>query len=1201
MHARKGHCLASIASFEFRMRLARISTWVYFAIFAGLAMLWMAAAGGALRNASVSFGSSKTWIDSPYAIAQMYALLGMMALTVIGAISGRAVQQDFEYRTEAFFFTAPIRKLDYLAGRFAGAVAALVVILASIPIGSVLGLLLPGIDADRVGPVRPLAYLLPFATTLLPNIVVLGAFFFCLGALTRRMLPVYVASIVLLVGYLTAQGLLRDMENKSIAVLLDPFGSTALSKLTEYWPIAERNARLVPLSGYLLWNRVLWIAVACAVTAFTAWRFRFVQPSGGSTKSARDADVDEAADAEEAVRVPRTPPGSVRAWRLLPRMAWLNFRETVKNVYFAVIVLAGILFCITVSTTSGSIFGTATWPVTYQMLDIVSGTFSVFMLVIVTFYAGELAWREREARLDQIHDALPMPTWLPFVAKLLALMLVPVVLQAVLMLTGLGIQTVKGYHRYEIGLYLHWLFGLDLVDYWLVCVLALAVHSIVNQKYVGHFVMIVYFVAVEFGSLLGFEHHLYKYATNGSFTYSDMNGFGPFLARVRFFQAYWAAAAVLLAIVAYLFWQRGTASGWRSRAAIARRRVTPRVAAGAAFAAVAMAAIGAYIFYNTNVLNPYVTTYRMQARQADYEKRYKALEPAPQPKITDVTVAVDLFPAEQRVRMKGRYVLENRTAKPVAAIHLSFLRGERLVIHELRFDSPTTLVTDDMKTGLRSYRLASPLAPGQHLALDFDLEVPTHGFTNTGATTDVVANGSFVNGQSVLPLIGYQERGELATDSDRKKFGLAPKERMRPRDDPVGLAQNAIAPDADFVHFEATVGTDADQVAIAPGYLQREWTQGGRRYFTYVMDAPILDFFAVQSARYAVAKDRWHDVAIEVYYQPGHEYNLARMIDATKAGLDYFTRNFGPYQYRQFRIIEFPRYATFAQSFPNTVPYSEGIGFIARVRGDDPDDIDYPYYVTAHELAHQWWGHQVPGANVQGDTMLVETLAQYSALMVMKRKYGEARMQRFLRYELDRYLIGRSTEQKKELPLALVENQDYIHYRKGTLVMYALADYIGEDNLNRAIRAYRDKWAFEGPPYSTTRDLLAEIRAVTPRRLAYVIDDFFDSITLYDNRALSAMAKALPDGRYEVTLDVYARKVKADELGRESEAPLDDWIDIGVLDGNNEPLFLEKRRIDREKTTFTIVVAKKPARAGIDPYNKLIDRRPRDNTVAVSE
>jgi aminopeptidase N len=366
------------------------------------------------------------------------------------------------------------------------------------------------------------------------------------------------------------------------------------------------------------------------------------------------------------------------------------------------------------------------------------------------------------------------------------------------------------------------------------------------------------------------------------------------------------------------------------------------------------------------------------------------------------------------------------------------------------------------------------------------------------------------------------------------------------------------------------------------------------------MDAPILNFFAVQSARYAVRKDRWHDVAIEVYYQPGHEYNLDRMIAATKAGLDYFTKNFGPYQYRQFRIVEFPRYAAFAQSFPNTVPYSEGIGFIARVRDGDPKDIDYPYYVTAHELAHQWWGHQVPGANVQGNTMLVETLAQYSALMVMKEKYGDAKMQRFLSYELDRYLIGRSTEKKKELPLALVENQDYIHYRKGSLVMYALADYIGEDNVDRALRAYRDKWAFKGPPYSTTKDLIAEFRAVTPPALAYVIDDFFDTITLYDNRAVSAKAKPLGDGRYEVTLEVSSRKVRADDLGKETEVPLSDMIDIGVLDEHDEPLFVGKREIAQARSTFTIVVAKKPARAGIDPFNKLIDRQPKDNTVAVT-
>ncbi|MEO8485008.1 MAG: M1 family aminopeptidase [Betaproteobacteria bacterium] len=1191
---------ATIAAFEVRTRLKRLSTWVYFAIFFALAILWVAAAGGAIPGAIVSFGSGKVWINSPFAIAQTVAFLGMAALTVIGAIMGRGIQQDAEYRTESFFHTAPISKLAYLGGRFTGAAVVLLVILSSIALGGFAGLFIPGIDPDRVGPVRLLPYVIPYLTILLPNLVVLGGLFFCLGALTRKMLPVYVGSVVLLVGYLAANGLMRDMENKALAAVLDPFGSIAMSRLTEYWSIAERNEWLIPFEGLLAANRLVWLAIAATVVGIAFWRYRFAVPQqgGGRRASGSPTAADERATA--VARLPVTAQVPVKPWRLLPRMTWMYFRETVKNVYFGVIALAGVLFFITASTTAGSVFGTTTWPVTWQMLELVSGSFGIFMVAIIAFYAGELAWRERDSRLDQIHDALPLPTWLPFAAKLAALMLVPVVLQAVLMLAAIGVQLGKGYTHLEPGLYVHALFGIDLVDYWLVCVLAFTVHSVVNQKYLGHFAMIVYFIAVAAMDLVGLQHILYKFGVTGGYVLSDMNGFGPYPPRFRSLEAYWGAAAALLAIAAYLAWVRGTTTDLRGRLSVACRRFTVPVRALTAVAAVAMATLGAWVYWNTNVLNPYVTTFELEQRQADYEKKYKATGDDPQPRITAVKLAVDLFPSEQRVRMRGSYGLENRSGRPVEVVQLGFLSGPLLNVRELAFAMPATLLVDDQAIGVRSYRLAEPLAPGAKTELRFDLELAQRGFRNSGAYTDVVENGSFVNGVTVLPIIGYQDRAELVSDHDRKKFGLAPKERMRARDDPVGRMQNEITTDADFITFEAVVGTEEGQLAIAPGYLERDWSDGGRHYFAYRMDAPILNFFAFQSARYAVKRDRWNDVAIEVWYQPGHAFNLDRMIAATKDGLDYFTAAFGPYQHRQFRIIEFPRYQAFAQAFPNTIPYSEGIGFIARVRDDDPDDIDYPYYVTAHELAHQWWAHQVVGANVQGGTMLVETLAQYSALMVMKRKVGEAGLQRFLRYELDRYLIGRSTEQKKELPLARVENQPYIHYRKGSLVMVALQDYLGEETLNRAIRAFRDEWAFKGPPYPTTLDFLAHVRAVTPPRFLGAVDDLFESITLYDNRATAASAKERPDGRFDVTVEVFAKKRKADELGREADAPLDDWIDVGVLDADGKALAIEKRRIVAERSTYGFVVDRRPARAGIDPFNKLIDRRPKDNTMPVT-
>ena len=1203
----------TIAGFEFRSRLKLLSTWVYFVVFFALAMLWMAAAGGLFKDASISFGSGKVFVNSPFGLAQTMSVLGIFGTTVMAAIMGRAVQQDFEYRTQTFFFTAPIHKGQYLVGRFIGALAVVCVVFTSIALGAFCATLLPGMDAERLGPNRWAAYLWPMLIVLLPNALLIGGIFFSVAASTRKMLPVYVGSVLVLIGWLLSRQLVSDLDNKTLAALIDPFGSRAMNTVSEYWTIAERNTRLIPLEGLLLWNRVLWVGIGLLIGGLCVWRFSFTaaaQERVSKSKKIVDDDAGEAASpiTASAARVTAAHLDTTHPLRLLPHIAWLNLRETVKNIYFGVLVLAGLLFMIFASTTAGSSFGTNTWPVTFQMTALVSGGFAAFMLIIITFYGGELVWRERENRLDQIVDATPTPTWLPLVAKLLALTVVPVVLQAVLMLCGMGLQAAKGYYRFEPWVYVQELFGIDLVNYWMLCALAIAVHSVVNHKYVGHFVMIVYYVLLLFASQLGLEHNLYKFGNVPSAVYSDINGWGHFMPRVRTFQAYWIAASLLLLVGAHLLWTRGTVSSVRERLRAARARLNAPTLALAGVALLAFVGLGGWIFYNTNVLNTYESTTDGQRRQVVYEQTYKRYAAEPQPKIVAVNVDVDLFPREQRVRMRGSFTLTNRNPVPVSTLQLNFGAGSSLVIRRLELGVPATLVDDNLRIGVRRYQLAEPLAPGATTTLAFDLELPTHGFTNEGSNTAVVYNGSFVNGRLLLPSLGYDTQGELERDQDRRKFGLAPKERLRDRDDPAGLMVNGLDKDADYVAFETTLTTDADQIAIAPGYLQREWLEGERRHFHYKMDAPIANFFSFQSGRYEVRKDVWHrddgsgagDVPIEIYYQKGHEFNLDSMLASTKAALSYNSKNFGPYQYRQFRIIEFPRYASFAQSFPNTIPYSESIGFIARVDPDDEKDIDYPYYVTAHEAAHQWWGHQVMGGDVQGDAMLVESLAQYSALMVMRQKVGAARMRKFLAYELNRYLLGRATEQKKELPLSRVENQGYIHYAKGSLVMYALADYLGEDRLNQAIRSYRDKHAFKGPPYPSSSEFVAEVRAVTPPEMQYLIDDLFDRIVIYDNRATKATAKPLPGGRYEVTVTVVAKKRVADELGKEQDVPLADLIDIGVLDAKGEPITLQRHRIELEESSFKLIVDRKPAKAGIDPLNKLIDRKPGDNTVTVS-
>ena len=239
--------------------------------------------------------------------------------------------------------------------------------------------------------------------------------------------------------------------------------------------------------------------------------------------------------------------------------------------------------------------------------------------------------------------------------------------------------------------------------------------------------------------------------------------------------------------------------------------------------------------------------------------------------------------------------------------------------------------------------------------------------------------------------------------------------------------------------------------------------------------------------------------------------------------------------------------------------------------------------------------------------MFSEGLAEYSALTVMEKRFGREAAQKFLRRELDGYLRGRGTERKKEVPLLFVENQPYIHYQKGSLAFYALRDYIGEARMNEALRSFLQKWALKGPPYPTARDLYAEFDKVTADSLKYVLKDLFEEITFYENKADSATTTKRPDGSWGVHLVLRSKKLKGDSLGNTRDVPVADYIDVGVFGDRvpgqklGEPLLVKKVRITQPVTVLDLVVPKEPKKAGIDPYNKLIDRTPEDNVTSVTK
>jgi len=1186
--------LPHIAAFEWRFQIKS-------PVFLICSALFFLLTFGSVTVDQVQIGSrGNVFVNAPIAILSTMAVMSLFANFVFVGIVANVVIRDDETGFAPIVRSTQVTKAAYLIGRYIGAAGAALCVLATIPLAIAIGSAMPWLDPEKVGAFRIGDHLYALFAFGLPTLLIITAGYFALATATRSMMWTYVGAAAALVLYVVTRGLLRDPQYDTIAALSDPFGLSALATVTKYWTAAERNTQIPAMSGLLLANRLVWSAIAIGLVAVAYRRFRFEQraPRGVSPEPALVAVESRPAPAASPALSPARAPGAAARWVQLWRLARFDMAFVFKSPAFFVLLGIGMLNAFGALWFAGRWYGSGPYPATRILAQQLDGAFTIFPILIAVFYSGELVWRDRDRRVHEIVDATAAPDWAHLVPKIVAIALVLASTALAAVATGVVVQLVKGYTRFELGGYLAW-FALPMVVSAIqLAVLSVVVQVLVPQKYIGWGVMLVYVVSTIALGAAGHEHHLYNYADTSPVPLSDMNGAGRFWIGRAWFQVYWTAFALVLAVIAYALWRRGVTVALRPRL----RQLGARLHGGAlallAAAVVVWLGSGALIYYNTNVLNHYVTAPERDAQLAAFEKQFLRYERVPQPRITAVTLDVQLYPRDVRAVTTGSYRIENRTAAPIDTLHLAW--HDLLALDEVELTG-ATLDRDWPEYHYRIYKLAPAMQPGETRVLQFATTLAERGFPNGRPLTRIVENGSFLDSTEISPGIGVSRNGLLKDRAKRRRYGLPVDLRPPTLEDDSGRARNGFRADSDWVTADITVTTDADQIPVAPGYTVSDTTSGGRRTVHFKPDAPINHFFSIQSGRYEVRRDSWNGVDLAVYFHPGHDYNVGRMIEGMKASLALFSEQFSPYQFHQARILEFPSYADFAQSFANTIPYSENIGFLLSL--GDPEQIDVATYVTAHEIAHQWWGHQLVPSDQQGGTMLVESFAQYSALLVMERKYGKEQIRRFLKYELDRYLRSRGGEAVEELPLARVEDQPYIHYQKGSLAMYWLKDVVGEATVNRALAALLKQYAFKAAPYPNTLDFLRLLRAEAGPQHDALISDLFERITLVDVATTAASAVARPDGTYEVSLEVTAKKLYADGKGVETEAPLAEAFDVGAFTAEpGKPGFtaasvlsMQRQQIRSGVQTVTLVVAGRPAFAGVDPYNKRIDRNSDDN------
>jgi len=1184
---------ASIAAFEWRYQVKSPVFWVGCLIFFLLAF-------GSVTSDNIRIGAAgNVNVNSPFAIVQTLGILSVFAVFIVVAMVAGTVLRDDETGFAPILRSTRLGKGAYLTGRFSGASAAALLVLAAVPAAIAIGSFMPWLDAEKVGPFRPGHYVYALFVFGLPSLLITAAAFFALATATRSMMWTYVGAVGLLVLFFVTRGLLRDLQHDTVSALSDPFGLSALNIMTKYWTAADRNTRLPELSGLLLANRALWLAIAGGLFAL-AWRlFRFETRSGSAAPKAAEADTPPA-PRSGPLPAPRTD--AATRWVQFRALARFDMGFVFRSPAFFVLLGIGVLNAGASVFYTGEIYGSGSYPATRLMVQALLGAFTIMPIIIAIYYSGELVWRDRERRLHEIVDATAAPDWTHLVPKIAAIAMVLTATSLVAVLAGMAVQLAKGYTHFEIGAYLLWFVMPTVIGAMHLAVLSVFVQVLVPQKFIGWGVMLVYVVATVALASAGFEHNLYNYGGSPAVPLSDMNGMARFWIGQAWFLFYWSAFALVLAVAAYALWRRGAVSTLRPRLAALPQKLRGGAGALGAAGLVLWLGSGGWIFYNTNVLNRYITQPEHDKALADAERELLPFEKLPLPRITAVTLDVQLFPHEARAVTTGSYRIENKTGQPIDQLHVSW--DERLKIDQLAM-SGAVLEKEYRQFPYRIYRLQPALQPGELRLMSFKTTLQERGFPNSAPLTRLVANGSFVDNTELTPILGMSRQGLLSDRAKRRKYGLPADLRPPTLEDESGRQFNEFRRDSDWVDADITVTTDADQTPIAPGYTLSDSTAHGRRTAHFKPDAPISHFFSIQSARYDVRRDKLGAIDLAVYYHPGHEYNVERMLKAMKASLALFNEQFSPYQFRQARILEFPSYARFAQSFANTIPYSEDIGFLSKLA--DEQKIDVVTYVTAHEIGHQWWGHQLLPSEQQGASMLVESFAQYSALLVMERIYGKEQMRRFLKYELDRYLRSRGGEVVEELPLARVEEQKYIHYEKGSLTMYWLKEVVGEAVVNRALARLLRQFAFKGAPYPNTGDFLRILRAEAGPQHDALITDLFERITLLDMKASHATSVKRADGKFDVSFEIDAKKLYADGHGKESEAPLDEPFDIGVFAAEpgrpgysaKSVLLFERRRLKSGKQTVTLTVDQVPKFVGVDPYNKRIDRNSEDNLARV--
>ena len=1211
--------LRKLLNFERGLQIRQIGFWVVIITMFILGALtpWLPEIFGSdlagekikANGAQMIAGSVASWDIAAIFFAAIFVVTGIL--------------RDKTHNMMEIIHATPVSTFDMTSSRMIGIYLTVLACIIANTFGQFAGQFNPQIDKEILGPINPIFYFQPMILFTVVNALVVTAFFTLIAGITQNRMFVFVSAIGLFF-FSIMSGILTELDvPKWLQAIVDPFANIAYALDTEFWSVEDRNTKLVPLSGYIGLNRLVWsiISLVTLVSVFKQFKRGLIS---GQTKLVKQGIIQTIP--VSSYQPARTSSGLQSDLAALIMRVKFEYFSTVKSVPF--IIMAALAAALFAFLTIVTVFFAPQKlvPTSLFMVSLGFTSFLIPVVLIIAFFSGEIIWRDKTIKFTELLDSTAIKNWPLLLGKWLALSGVLVTLCLVGILIGMIVQVIGGGPSINLALYFKYTFLNVLPNYLALAFLALFVQSFTPNRIVG---MLAAAAAMAFFTFiitrLSFYHPVMGFTGTSPGQISEISPYNNWIS-FRWFNLYFGALCAVFAIISTWMWRRGLQTSLINRFKKIKTEVTP-ISGG-----LAMLFLAIFIGSGTHIYKAY--------DKAEWKNK-KAVEKAQAkteillvdkawmklPKTQSVSITADIYPAKQEAVIGGTFRMKNTWDEPISEVYVRPASRRDKDIRLMEFSGATRItdggnsdgdkISDIEETGHWMFRFDPPLAPNAESTFTF--ETFFHA-SRLADPSSISKNGTFLNNYGTfqtspraIPIIGVQY-DPITNPDKRRKYKLGDLPKFPERTDMNARQIPFFGGAGDYIDFEADVCTSEKQIPIAPGNYISETIVDGRRCRRYQSKTKFANFYSILSADFAETKDSWTSptgkvIPITIYHGEDHTYSIADIMDGIKFGLSHYTNKFGPYQFNYVRVMEVP-FITFAQAFAGTIPYAER-GFIMD-SGNPNDDktLDNAKQTTLHEMAHQWFGHQIVPAATRGYNVQSEGLTSYAALDAYEAKYGWDKA----RYALEKVTIEpipamMFIDRKKEEPLSLASDQQYLVYNKADWVMWSLKHYIGKEKMHAVMQKYLQDFGQKGPPYPTTLELISYLKDAAGPDFHQLIEDQWNRITYWELSYGEGDVKITQnqDGTYLVEIPFEIdKKISSEEKPKQVSVTeidgeeLREWVEIGFYENAPKEKWsawtaLERIQATQENSILSFTVKERPYYIALDPRRLLQERNVTDN------